>query len=448
MWEHGVRWIHTRDADFFRSRARGLVDAPPLVPFRSVRPALALLVALAPAGAAAQAFDGTQGVDAYTGPLIAPSRILGLGGAYVAVAEGLGGAVVNPAAVAQPDRRLARSWDWDWLLTWYVPEAGQLGRQDLGNDGGPDVGLSGAGNGQVGLSFQRGRFGIAAYGGGWTLTALREGVGSVAMEVAQGSLAAGWAFRRGALVAGASLTTVSGVVRVVSPAGGQAAVDYSATTLRLGALFRPRGKAWRLGAALAPEGRAIPAGDRAAMPVATPAAFVFPWVLSVGAAGWLGPNADRLNEPSPYELERNPDWGTGPEWQETSRAPVLVSAQLDLVGPTPGCVSLQSALVPSGAAIPSGERASVVLRAGAEWQPAPERFRIRGGGYVEPSRTGAAARPHGTFGLEVRVPFPVRDLSLGLAGDVAERFQNVSLSLGFWSSVGPARPAVAAPNPS
>jgi hypothetical protein len=48
----------------------------------------------------------------------------------------------------------------------------------------------------------------------------------------------------------------------------------------------------------------------------------------------------------------------------------------------------------------------------------------------------------------VRVPFPLRDLQLGLGGDLAARFQNVSLSLGFWSSLGPARPATASPDPS
>jgi hypothetical protein len=40
----------------------------------------------------------------------------------------------------------------------------------------------------------------------------------------------------------------------------------------------------------------------------------------------------------------------------------------------------------------------------------------------------------------VRVPFPYQDLRLGLSGDLAERYDNVSLSLGFWSRLGPAPP--------
>ena len=211
-----------------------------------MRPAAVLLaLALSPIAARAQPFDGSQAVDAFTGPLIASSRIVGLGGAYVAVAEGLGGAVVNPAAVAQRHPRLARAWDWDWLLTWYVPDTGQVGRQDLDNDGGRDVGLSGAGNGQIGLSFQRGRFGAAVFGGGWDLAAPRDGVGSVEMEISEGSLAAGGSFRRDTLVLGASVTVVSGAVRVVSGTAAPVQVEYSGSTVRLGALVRPRASAWR-----------------------------------------------------------------------------------------------------------------------------------------------------------------------------------------------------------
>lgn len=397
--------------------------------------------------ALAQAFDGTQAVDAFTGPVVASSRIVGLGGAYVAVAEGLGGAAVNPAAVAQRNRRLARSWDWDWLLTWYVPETGQVGRQDLGNDGDRDAGLSGAGNGQVGLSYQHRSVGVGVFGGGWNLAAPRDGGGSLGMEIAEGSLAAGGAFLREELVLGASITGVSGVVSAVDVAGAQGvAVEYRGNTVRLGALVRPRGRPWRVGAAYRVEASATARGDRAALPAATPTEFAFPWVLSLGAAWWIGPNADRINEPPPFELERHPEWGPAPEWRESRRSPVLISVQLDVVGPTPGAVSFESALVPTEAAVPSGERASLVPRAGAEWEGLPEWLRVRGGGYLEPSRTGASPRLHGTFGLEARVPFPWRDLQLGLSGDVAERFQNVSLSIGFWRSLGPARPP--APNPS
>lgn len=401
---------------------------------------LVVTLVLAPVVAAAQAFDGTQGLDTFSGPVISSGRILGLGGAYVAVAEGLGGAAVNPAAVAHRNRHLSRGWDWDGFLSWYVPDARELGRQDLGNDGHADVGLAGARNGQLGLSFQRDRLGAAIFGRGWTLSAPRDGLGAVQLETTEASVALGGSLPGGLLVLGASATAVSGVVRVTRPDAAPVEVRYDGSALRVGALLAPRGRPWRLGAAFDPGARAVSRGDRAAVPVATPAEFVFPSVLSLGASGWIGPNARRYNEPPPVELDRHPEWPPGPEWEETRRRPVLVAAQLDLVGPATGAVPVESALVPSAEAPASGERASVVVRAGAEWEGLPERLRARAGGYLEPSRTGASPRPHATFGLEVRVPFPWRDLQLGLAGDLAARFQNVSVSLGFWSSLGPERP--------
>jgi hypothetical protein len=406
-------------------------------------PAVAL--SLAPA-AAAQTFDGTQGVDTFTGPVISPARITGLGGAFVGVAEGLEGAQANPAAVAQRSRRLDRAWDWDWLLTWYVPDPRDVVRQDLGNDGQVDSSLSGLGNAQLGLSLQLGRLGVGIFGRGWNLAAPRGALGDVEVEKTDASLAFGWAALRDSLVLGASVTAVSGTVSVV-PAGAPpdaeptAKVEYSGTTLRFGALWRPRGLPWRLGASFHPLASARAKGDRSAVPVTTPARFVFPAELSLGASAWLGPNARRYNEPPPYDVRRHPEWGPEPEWEATERRPVLVSAQVDVAGKSPDSVTVESVLEPSGEAVASGESVSVSVRVGAEWEPLAEWLRVRGGTYLEPSRTGSSARPHLTFGAEGRIPFfRGYDLKLGLAGDVAERFRNVSLSVGFWSSYAPQPP--------
>jgi hypothetical protein len=72
-------------------------------------------------------------------------------------------------------------------------------------------------------------------------------------------------------------------------------------------------------------------------------------------------------------------------------------------------------------------------------QPVDASLHVRGGSYLEPSRTGNGARLHGTFGLELRIPCWPGDLSLGFAGDVSSRFQQIGLSAGWWSDVGPGR---------
>lgn len=71
-------------------------------------------------------------------------------------------------------------------------------------------------------------------------------------------------------------------------------------------------------------------------------------------------------------------------------------------GSVPGAVAPESVLV--GAAIPRGAAVTVSPRAGAEIDAWRDRLRLRGGGYLEPSRTAlAGARPHVTGGFELRL---------------------------------------------
>jgi hypothetical protein len=414
--------------------------------------ALALLLAWAPAAVRGAPFDGTQSLDTYTGPVIASGRAIGLGGAYVGVAEGLGGVSANPASIAHRGRHLDRTWDLDGVFTWYLPKLGDVARQDLDNDGTPDAALTGRANAQLGASAQAGRLGAGVLARGWVAAAPRPGGGSLEISTQDVSLALGWTGWREALVVGASVTASSGEVAAVLPTGlDEARLRYEAAAIRLGALWGPPGEAWRAGAAFDPGARARARGDRAAFPAPTPSAFAFPWSVSVGVSAWIGPNARRYNEPPPIALALHPEWRDGRDVAPSSRRPVLVAAQVDLVGRAADAVSIQSALVPGAEAIPSGRSANVVLRAGAEWEALADLLRVRGGSYLEPSRTGAAPRLHATFGAEARVPFWPWDLQVGLGGDVATGYQNVSLSLGFWSDLGPwraGRPIAAPPSPA
>jgi hypothetical protein len=54
-------------------------------------------------------------------------------------------------------------------------------------------------------------------------------------------------------------------------------------------------------------------------------------------------------------------------------------------------------------------------------------------------------RAHATFGGDVRVRASW-DFRVGLAGDLASRYRNLSLSLGLWKDNGP-RPPPAEPGP-
>jgi hypothetical protein len=291
---------------------------------------------------------------------------------------------------------------------------------------------------------QAGRLGAGILGRAWALAAPRPGEGTIEVGTWDAAFSVGWSALRDSLVLGASLTSVRGQVNLRPPLGPVTTLLYEGSTWRLGALLKPRGRAFRVGLSLDRGGRARPAASRATFPVATAAEVVFPWTLALGASAWLGPNAGRYNEPSPFALARHPEWGEGPRLERSRRRPVLVTAQVDLVGPVRNAVSVESALL-TGAEVRSGEDASVAVRAGVEWEGWPDVLRVRGGSYLEPSRTGGDPRPHGTLGLEVRIPFWPWDLQAGFAADVARMYANASLSLGFWSDLGPSRVGPAPP---
>ncbi len=415
--------------------------ARPAGPLPAALAAAVLCALLWPCGAPAQGFDGSQSLDAYTGLATGGGRVVGLGGAYVGVAERLPGASVNPASVAQRRRDLRRGWDLDGAFSGFVLDA----RQDLDNDGGRDAGLSGRTHVELGGGFQRGRLGLGILVRSWLASGTRTAEGGAGIETSDLSLVGGWSGWSDALVLGASATFSSGAVIQYRPEGEEERrLEYAAGALRLGALWRPRGASVRLGAFWDPgvRARAEP-GAASSFPAATPSSFAFPWTAALGLSAWLGPNARRYNEPSLRELELHPELGSGPAFEEGGRAPVLLSLQLDLVGPVPHAVTVASALQADGPAQRSGERPSLVPRAGAEWELVQRWVRTRAGYYLEPSRSGGSPRSHATFGGEVRIPCRPWDLQLGLAADVAGRYRNAGLSLGFWSALGPVAPPAA-----
>jgi hypothetical protein len=409
----------------------------------------ALALSLLPAAARAQAT--LPPVDTAAGPTVAGGRVLGLGGAFVAVAEGVAGASVNPAAAAQRPPRLDRGWDVDGILTWYVPARGELSRTDVDNDGAADGAYTGASDALLGGQLQLGRLGLAVVAQGWGLS--RDGPAGERREIGTTTvqLTGAWAGFRDALLVGGGLTAAGGHVAFTPGGGARQAIHYGASTLHLGALWRPRARPWRAGLAFRTAASPGPDGALAGAPIATPRSFVVPWVVSAGAAVWIGPNAGRVNEPSYAALRRHPDWGEGPAYQPSARSPVLLTAQLDLTGKAPGAIALGA--VVGGPASPSGRAPSLTPRLGAEWAVVPSWAHLRAGTYLEPSRTGSRPRLHGTFGAEVKVPasrlgwFPW-DLQLSAGGDVAPRYRNVSLSLGFWSVLAPPPPLPTAAPPA
>jgi hypothetical protein len=408
---------------------------PPRAP--ALLPALALAAALRASPAAAVTYDGTQDIDAFSGLAVGSGRIVGLGGAYVGIAEGMSGIPVNPASAAHRRRDLDRAWDWGGSLSISIIDASQ----DANNDGTSPASQAKVQLAQLGVGGQWGRLGVGVVARSRLATAPPSGGGSSGVETTDVHVATGWSGLRDALVLGAAIASGQGSLVEYDARGAEVRrLKYTSTTLRGGALWRPRGRPFRLGAAFSPAEVARATGDRTTFP-GSPQGFAFPWSVSLGGSVWLGPNAAHLNEPAAYALATHPEWDHAPGWEDTHRQPVLLTAQLDLAGPVKNAVSPESALGDPAAARASGAHPSFVPRLGAEWEGWPDRLRVRAGSYVEPSRTGAAPRAHGTFGAEVRVRVFSWDFQVALSGDVAERYRNVGLSLWLWDRLGAIAPS-------
>jgi hypothetical protein len=85
----------------------------------------------------------------------------------------------------------------------------------------------------------------------------------------------------------------------------------------------------------------------------------------------------------------------------------------------------------------SGSALVVSLRGGAEIEALPGRLRVRAGSYWEPGRfDDVGGRVHGTFGFDLRVfefdLFGRRRGRITVTADVAARYRNLALAIGFW----------------
>lgn len=417
---------------------------PPAVPAAPVpsrrRPAPALAGALALSGllaaASAAAQEPPPRLDATSTSVVSSSRVLGLAGAYVGIAEGLDGAAANPAAVAQRDRHLDRGWDWDFSLNWIIGAPGKFSSQDLDNNGRPLPDYESRANLEAGLMGQVGRLGLGVLGRTIALGGKDAAGNTAKITYSDAGVYLGWAFREEQLLVGAGLMTMSGQVDVGIPALGlQERRTYRGTRSKLGLLLRPQGRAWRIGASLDPGASAHPSNPP--IVVATPEAISFPTVFALGFATWIGAEADRHNQPSPA-ARRQLGLAEPPPLPEGVAEPLLLTLQVEVQGRTPGAIGREDWLYspPGSTPVPSGAATTFVARVGAEKELLPHRLAVRGGSYLEPSRTGAPVRVHGTLGADLRVRL-LWDWRVGFSVDAAERYLNGGLSLGFWHDHGP-----------
>ncbi|MEZ4458428.1 MAG: hypothetical protein R3E66_01610 [bacterium] len=370
-------------------------------------------------------------MDYTQGPVLSSNRIMGLGGAFVSVAEGADAHLINPAAFAMryPHRR-NDFFDWDWSF-YFLSDV--VSREDSAPEAGMPPGIvddtSFAG---LALDF---RFGIG--GGGahtyvksYDVTLPTYGENGELLEtnymLEQSILALGVGVALPWFDTTLGLALIGGNFSIAGASAGTL-LALSGVGVSAGAVWHPTGKPYRLGMVVNSRVRV------ANVETLPPPEFSNLDVTSMAVPGRATFGGSWMF----WDREYNPvqTWGmdafADPAAHETlQRRYVLVSADLLLDMPTDETISVSSFL--RGPAQPSGKSLTASPRLGIESEFWANRMRARTGTYYEPSRLeSASGRMHWTAGLDVRVHF-FWDWKLNVVFDAAPQYFNSGVGLGFW----------------
>lgn len=388
------------------------------------RRALALLLALALSPVAALAADGPPitnrdfALDLYSGAVFGSSRIIGMGGTGIALAEGSAYTQLNVAAAAVRPATSNGSWDWDFHFDWMNPSLGS----DFDNNGDPVASVGHATLLTFGLLGQYREWGLAFSGNALSDTLSLSGAESSRVSTLSFKVIVARSFLDRQLTVGLGLESAG---FTLEDASAHPLLSIAGSGLELGAQYRPTEADLRLGLSLS-----VPLTDQPptvsgcdpmdCQGLILPGAIEVPWRVGLGASYRFGP--------TPWNRQVEDRW-------RDERA-VIVSADLLLTGATGNGYGLEAFL--QKALQRSGRSLSASVRVGAEYEWIPGWLRVRGGSYWEPGRfDGVGGRLHATFGVDFKIfAFDVLGtgfrLRLGLTGDTAKGYGNGALSIGFW----------------
>lgn len=358
--------------------------------------------------AAAAFAQDTYVVDATRSVVLSNSETMAMGGAGLAPASAADGLFYNPAAAATRTLDDTDRFTWNYSLSWLTVGPGDP--IDLGNVGSADGWQGGMLN--LGVSGMWGNAGAGVVGQGLTYQQTIDddvyGRRTFAVDVNEGHVDVGGATRDGQLVVGVGLRLLS----FTGTADGRSR-SYTGQGLEAGLRLSDANNGWSTGLIWRDAVRATEAGGDLELPVDT---VRLPMQLGLGVA-W----ASRAVPASRFKV------------------PIRFAGDVVYNGPVAGGVALEGLL--QGKVVGKGHAATLSPRLGVEVEPWVDRLRLRGGGYIEPTRTSLAGdRLHATGGFELRL-FRLKalwglidtELSYETVIDAAPRYLNLSwISIGTW----------------
>jgi hypothetical protein len=403
--------------------------------------AFALLSAFATHARAQESMEPSATIDAGRSTIKGSTRVIGMAGAFVAIADDTQGVAINPASVAV---RLPYSWDpfsFDFGID--VSVATWLPKNDIYNA--PDSAVTGSGGSLFGsfailTNYQHAGFGLAAEAEQNVATRKAQQGVSTKLTANFGLMrpAVAYGYFDGQLQLGAGLRILGFAI-----GGSRGAVPLtSGIGYTAGVIVKPKREQFRVGAAIEqPINAEVPSDDGT-----TKTMVHIPWTARFGFAYQFGRRQLNPKFVTVSERARRNTKGKTPtrddekkaqqqlfdEYQQDQTWYLLVSSELALTQGS-GDVALGG-----GAAL---NRTLVSPRLGIETEAIPRQLRVRAGSYLELATTEEGhSRVHGTGGVDIKLfkwsvfglldPFNYWRLSL--AADGARSYLNTSFSIGLW----------------
>jgi len=423
--------------------------------------------------AAAQGEDGDRitssdyTIDLYKGTVHGSARMVGLGGAFVAIGEGVDGNLVNAATAALRPGYSVDHFDY-WLgfaLTSPFSVGDAFNTGGFASEGGfdqsgfhylaPSVNLQWGPFG-VGLTFELTEASMNSSG------RAASGIDDSNLRVQMMTARLQTAYQ---LIDDQFMVGVGAIFVVQRILGGQGLLEQQELfvtdgfSFEVGAIYRPNEEHYRLGASFEGQVDTSRNGDDViAEGFYLPRGIYKPWELRFGGAYQFGVALNRVwrDVDAVVHDEVGDLWDSMSddaralytretwrrlrrEYRAQPRHYLLTTVALHLIGQADAGVSVESFLVQRVQR--SGGDVSFSVRWGLETDLIPNWVAIRYGNYIEPSRVAQTnPRFHYTFGVDVKLGwwdvFGIWSEDylwrLGLSADIARSYAVWSLGIGGW----------------
>ena len=389
----------------------------PLAGARRLAPARVTLLVLLGSGGVARAdtpiTTTDYAIEFYDGVAIGNTQQVGMGGAGAALIVGTSGGLINPSAPAVRQTTDTDRWSWDYHFDFLS------GKYSSDYDNNGTVASGGASLVTIGLGGRYHDWAAAV-----TFTGQTAPIEGATRPLDAEALRVRFMFgkylpsRDIALGVGAQTASFE-----ITPTGADKLFQVTGAGLIAGATWLPKYRNFRIAAAW--ESQIIGADVKSSCDPMNCEGFILPeriaspWRVITGAAYRLAPT----------------DWNQLVGGIFRDEPSLTFAADVVVAGPTKDAYGIEAFGMQQLQR--AGRHTVVSLRAGLEYEWLPGRLRWRAGSYWEPERyDGVGGRVHATFGVELRVfEFQFwgrRRGRLSFTGDIAQRYRNIALSVGFW----------------